>query len=141
MSGLCVFLLACVLPLSLASPDRQDPFLWLSALRGRGYVEGSLLADTTGGECPAECDCPPSFPIAMYCDGRGLTAMPNVPSRMKYLYLQHNEISAMPDSALANATNLVWVMMHHNALSTDKIGKRVGYSTQHKMTRHFTKSH
>ena len=141
MSGLCVFLLACVLPLSLASPGRQDPFLWLSALRGRGYVEGSLLADTTGGECPAECDCPPSFPIAMYCDGRGLTAMPNVPSRMKYLYLQHNEISAMPDSALANATNLVWVMMHHNALSTDKIGKRVGSSTQHNMTLDFTKSH
>ncbi|XP_064824048.1 fibromodulin-like [Oncorhynchus masou masou] len=125
MRGVCVFLLVCIMALSVAMPDRQDPFLWLSALHGRGYNEGSLLADTTGGECPDECDCPPSFPIAMYCDGRGLTAMPTVPSRMKYLYLQHNEITALPDSALANTTNLVWVMLHHNALSTDKIGKRV----------------
>ncbi|KAJ7999523.1 hypothetical protein DPEC_G00195310 [Dallia pectoralis] len=124
MHVVCGFLLAWALPLSFAIDDGNDPFHWLSALRSRGYAEGSLLADTTGGECPEVCDCPPTFPIAMYCDGRGLTAMPTVPSRMKYLYLQHNRISAMPDSALDNATNLVWLMMHHNELSTDKIGKR-----------------
>uniref|UniRef100_A0A8C2XKA5 Fibromodulin n=1 Tax=Cyclopterus lumpus TaxID=8103 RepID=A0A8C2XKA5_CYCLU len=76
-------------------------------------------ANTTGGECPDECDCPPSFPVAMYCDGRGLTAMPTIPSRMKYLYLQNNAITAVPDSALVNATNLVWLMMHYNQLTSD----------------------
>jgi len=114
MRVVCLFLCAALLPSSLA--QRMDPFAWL---RGN-----SLAKDTSGGECPAECDCPPSFPIAMYCDGRGLTAMPHVPSRMKYLYLQHNAISAISDTALANATNLVWLMMHHNQLSSDKISKK-----------------
>ncbi|KAK6321121.1 hypothetical protein J4Q44_G00080970 [Coregonus suidteri] len=94
------------------------------ALHGRGYAEGSLLADTTGGSVLRSVTARPPSPSLWYCDGRGLTTMPTVPSRMKYLYLQHNEITALPDSALANATNLVWVMLHHNALSTDKIGKR-----------------
>lgn len=126
MRVVCVFLLAALVPPSLS---QRDPFAWLSSLRSRGYHEGSLLADKTGGECPEECDCPPTFPIAMYCDDRGLTVMPTVPSRMKYLYLQHNAITALPDAALANATSLVWVMMHHNQLSSDRIGKKVEYRT------------
>uniref|UniRef100_A0A8C9XR42 Fibromodulin n=1 Tax=Sander lucioperca TaxID=283035 RepID=A0A8C9XR42_SANLU len=72
--------------------------------------------------CPDECDCPPSFPVAMYCDGRGLTVMPTIPSRVKYLYLQNNAITAVSDSALVNATNLEWLMMHHNQLTSDAIG-------------------
>ncbi|XP_049894087.1 fibromodulin a isoform X2 [Epinephelus moara] len=60
----------------------------------------------------------------MYCDGRGLTAMPTIPSRVKYLYLQNNAITAVPDSALVNATNVVWLMMHHNQLTSDGIGKK-----------------
>ncbi|KAI1890541.1 hypothetical protein AGOR_G00154750 [Albula goreensis] len=109
----------------LALCQRQDPFFWLSALRSRGYTYGSLQADTTGGDCPIECDCPPSFPIAMYCDSRNMQQVPYVPSRMKYLYLQHNEITGIPDGAFDNATGLVWVMMHQNKLSSDKIGKKV----------------
>ena len=105
MSVVCVFLFAALLPSSLS--QGRDPFQWLSGRQG-------YHADNTGGECPEECDCPPSFPIAMYCDGRGLTVMPTVPSRMKYLYLQHNAITALPDEALANATSLVWMMMHYN---------------------------
>uniref|UniRef100_A0A668AV59 Fibromodulin n=1 Tax=Myripristis murdjan TaxID=586833 RepID=A0A668AV59_9TELE len=96
----------------------------LRPLRIQGYYLGSLQADNTGGDCPPECDCPPTFPVAMYCDGRGLKVMPTIPSRMKYLYLQNNAITAVPDSSLVNATNLVWLMMHYNQLTSDKIGEK-----------------
>ncbi|XP_037304419.1 fibromodulin a [Pungitius pungitius] len=115
-----VFLGSALLPLSCS--QGQDPFAWLHGPQGLRY--GSLQPDTAGGECPDECDCPPSFPVAMYCDGRGLTAMPSIPSRMKYLYLQNNAINAVPDSALVNATNLVWLMMHYNQLTSDAIGEK-----------------
>uniref|UniRef100_A0A8C2XPC0 Fibromodulin n=1 Tax=Cyclopterus lumpus TaxID=8103 RepID=A0A8C2XPC0_CYCLU len=121
MCVVVVFLLSALLPLSCS--HERDPFAWLYGPHSLRF--GSLQADTTGGECPDECDCPPSFPVAMYCDGRGLTAMPTIPSRMKYLYLQNNAITAVPDSALVNATNLVWLMMHYNQLTSDAIGKKV----------------
>uniref|UniRef100_A0A8C2XKF8 Fibromodulin n=1 Tax=Cyclopterus lumpus TaxID=8103 RepID=A0A8C2XKF8_CYCLU len=120
MCVVVVFLLSALLPLSCS--HERDPFAWLYGPHSLRF--GSLQADTTGGECPDECDCPPSFPVAMYCDGRGLTAMPTIPSRMKYLYLQNNAITAVPDSALVNATNLVWLMMHYNQLTSDAIGKK-----------------
>ncbi|TDH14148.1 hypothetical protein EPR50_G00041400 [Perca flavescens] len=119
MRAVTVFLLSALLPLSCS--HGQDPFAWLYGPQSQRF--GSLQADTTGG-CPDECDCPPSFPVAMYCDGRGLTAMPTIPSRVKYLYLQNNAITAVSDSALVNATNLVWLMMHHNQLTSDAIGKK-----------------
>ncbi|XP_037648587.1 fibromodulin a [Sebastes umbrosus] len=122
MRGVIVFLLSALLPLSRSHGHGRDPFAWLYGPRSLRY--GSLQADTTGGDCPDECDCPPSFPAAMYCDGRGLTAMPTIPSRVKYLYLQNNAITAVPDSALVNATNLMWLMMHHNQLTSDAIGKK-----------------
>ncbi|XP_054473561.1 fibromodulin a [Anoplopoma fimbria] len=120
MRVVIVFLLSALLPLSHS--HGQDPFAWLYGPRSQRF--GSLQADTTGGECPEECDCPPTFPVAMYCDGRGLTAMPTIPSRVKYLYLQNNAITAVSDSALVNATNLVWLMMHHNQLTSDGIGAK-----------------
>lgn len=123
MRAAIVFLLSTLLPLSLS--HGRDPFAWLYSRRSGGYNYGSLQADTTGGACPDECDCPPTFPVAMYCDGRGLTAMPAIPSRIKYLYLQNNAITAVTDSALVNATNLVWLMMHHNQLTSDAIGMKV----------------
>ncbi|XP_036387853.1 fibromodulin a [Megalops cyprinoides] len=121
---LAVLLLAAAL-FELAACQRQDPFFWLSALRSRGYTHGVLQADTTGGECPIECDCPPSFPIAMYCDNRNIQSVPYIPSRIKYLYLQHNQITSIPDGAFDNATGLVWIMLHQNRISSDKVGKRV----------------
>lgn len=123
MRKVIFFLLFALLPLALS--HGSDPFAWLYSPRSQGYYYGSLQADTKGEPCPDECDCPPSFPVAMYCDGRGLTSMPAIPSRMKYLYLQNNAITALPDSALANATNLMWLMMHHNQLTSDAIGKKV----------------
>ncbi|XP_068171999.1 fibromodulin a [Antennarius striatus] len=116
-----VFLLSTLCALSTSR--EPDPLGWLYR-RSPGHQYESLQAETTGWTCPEECDCPPSFPVAMYCDGRGLTAMPNIPSRMKYLYLQNNAISAISDSALSNATNLVWLMLHHNQLTSDAIGEK-----------------
>ncbi|KPP58656.1 fibromodulin-like [Scleropages formosus] len=107
----------------LVCPKGYDPFFWLMALRNRGYGYGTLQADTRGGQCPAECDCPPSFPVAMYCDDRGLREVPYVPFRMKYLYLQRNRITSIQDGAFDNATNLVWVMLHRNQLDSNQIGK------------------
>ncbi|KAJ8260397.1 hypothetical protein GJAV_G00181650 [Gymnothorax javanicus] len=108
----------------LALCTRQDPFYWLPVYGGRGYSYGSLQADTAGGDCPLECDCHPTFPVAMYCDGRNLQQVPYIPSRIKYLYLQHNDISGIPDGAFDNATGLVWIMMHENSLSSDQVGKK-----------------
>ncbi|KAE8298752.1 Fibromodulin [Larimichthys crocea] len=122
MRVVIVFVLSALLPLSLC--HNWDPFAWLYGRQSQGYYYASLQADTAGGACPDECDCPPTFPVAMYCDGRGLKAMPTIPSRVKYLYLQNNAITAVPDSALVNATNLVWLMMHHNQLTSDGIGRK-----------------
>lgn len=123
MRVVIVFLLSALLPHSLS--HQPDPLAWVYTRRSQGHYYGSLQADTAGGACPDECDCPPTFPIAMYCDGRGLSTMPTIPSRVKYAYLQNNAITAVPDSTLANATNLVWLMMHHNQLTSDAIGKKV----------------
>ncbi|KAF7208466.1 fibromodulin a [Nothobranchius furzeri] len=122
-----VLLLSILLPLCLSRPP--DPLGWLFHRHRQEQYFGSLHADTRGGTCPDECDCPPSFPIAMYCDGRGLTAMPSIPSRIKYLYLQNNAITSLPDSALVNATNLVWLLLHHNQLTSDAIDQKVFLKT------------
>ncbi|KAL7837271.1 hypothetical protein SRHO_G00269820 [Serrasalmus rhombeus] len=58
----------------------------------------------------------------MYCDNRGLKQMPYIPSRMKYVYLQHNHIPTVSDDAFGNATNLVWVILHENHINT--VGKK-----------------
>ncbi|XP_047437759.1 fibromodulin a isoform X2 [Mugil cephalus] len=123
MHLVAVFLLSALLPLSLSHGN--DPLGWLYGRWSHKYSLASLQASSSGGECPEECDCPPTFPIAMYCDGRGLTAMPTIPSRIKYLYLQNNAITTVPDAAMANATSLVWLMLHHNQLTSEGIGKKV----------------
>ncbi|XP_055040411.2 fibromodulin a [Misgurnus anguillicaudatus] len=115
-------LIALLLALGLLNftlAQDRDPFHWLSALHSRGYA--SLQADNTGGQCPDECDCPPTFPTAMYCDNRNMKKVPYIPSRMKYVYLQHNEITSVPDNAFGNATNLEWVMLHQNHINS--VGK------------------
>ncbi|XP_048860288.1 fibromodulin a [Brienomyrus brachyistius] len=118
-----LFVVLLVALFDLTCCQRQDPFFWLMALRSRGYGPGALQADTTGGDCPIVCDCPPSFPVAMYCDDRGLQEVPYVPSRMKYVYLQYNKITRIRDDAFSNATRLVWVMLHRNQLRSDQISK------------------
>ncbi|XP_056886237.1 fibromodulin a isoform X2 [Takifugu flavidus] len=116
------FLLTVLLPLSLA--HLNDPLAWLYTRNTQGNDHASLQADAAISACPDVCDCPPTFPVAMYCDGRGLTAVPSIPSHIKYLYLQNNAITALPDSALVNATSLVWLMLHHNQLTSEAIGAK-----------------
>ena len=65
-------------------------------------------------DCPQECDCPPNFPTAMYCDNRNLKYLPFVPSRMKYVYFQNNQISSIQEGVFDNATGLLWIALHGN---------------------------
>ncbi|XP_047463014.1 fibromodulin isoform X2 [Mugil cephalus] len=102
--------------------QRHNQFQWLSQLRGRRQHAGWQDQDV---DCPLECDCPSAYPTAMYCHSRDLQHVPYVPSHIKYVYLQRNQITGIQDGVFDNATNLVWVVLFHNQLSSDKIGKNV----------------
>lgn len=104
--------------LHLALANGVDQLSWFYRMQPLAMME----PDSTGGDCPAECDCPPTFPIAMYCNNRGMKQIPYIPSRMKYIYLQHNQIATVSDEAFRNGTNLVWVMLHENQIA--KIGQK-----------------
>lgn len=102
--------------------QHYSQFQWLSRLRGRRR-HASWRVEVA--DCPLECDCPSAYPMAMYCQGRGLQHVPYVPSHIKYAYLQRNQIAGIQDGVFDNATNLVWVVLFHNRLESDKIGKNV----------------
>ncbi|KAF7693348.1 fibromodulin a [Silurus meridionalis] len=104
--------------LHLAFSNGVDQLFWVYRMQPLAIMG----PDNSGGDCPAECDCPPTFPVAMYCNNRGMIQMPYIPSRMKYIYLQHNLITTVSDEAFKNGTNLVWVMLHENQITN--IGKR-----------------
>ncbi|XP_041656398.1 fibromodulin [Cheilinus undulatus] len=106
----------------LGVSQQYSQFKWLSQLRGRRRHAGWQAEDV---DCPLECDCPSTYPTAMYCHGRNLQHVPYVPSHIKYAYLQRNQITSIQDGVFDNATNLVWVVLFHNKLSSDKIGKNV----------------
>lgn len=109
----------------LSYPHKPSPIHWLSYIRGRRRQPATLWMDRVGEDCPLECDCPSAYPTAMYCHSRNLQHVPFVPSRMKYVYLQRNQITGIQDGVFDNATNLVWVLLHQNQLNFDKIGKNV----------------
>lgn len=102
--------------------QNYSPFQWLSHLRGRRRHADWRAEDV---DCPLECDCPSTYPTAMYCHSRNLQHVPYVPSHIKYVYLQRNQITGIQDGVFDNATNLVWVVLFHNQISSDKIGKNV----------------
>ncbi|XP_040007774.1 fibromodulin [Xiphias gladius] len=115
-----LILLMGLVDLSIGQPYSQ--IQWLSILRGRRRHAGLQAEDV---DCPLECDCPSAFPTAMYCHNRNLQHVPYVPSHMKYVYLQRNQITGIQDGVFDNATNLVWVVLFHNQLNSDKIGKNI----------------
>uniref|UniRef100_G3NEG7 Fibromodulin n=1 Tax=Gasterosteus aculeatus TaxID=69293 RepID=G3NEG7_GASAC len=120
-----------VLLLTMAIVDlsvSQHYSQWLSQLRGRRQPLGWGAEDA---DCPLECDCPPSYPTAMYCNGRNLQHVPNVPSHIEYVYLQHNQIAGIRDGVFDDAPNLVWLMLFNNRLDSDKIGKSVFGKLKH----------
>ncbi|XP_007241342.4 fibromodulin [Astyanax mexicanus] len=138
MYGWLVLLLwAGSVGLATQQPDTQT---WLSYLRSRasnrvyGRYPGNYYASNYEDDedesaevldCPLECDCPSAYPYAMYCHSRNLRHVPFVPSRMKYVYLQNNQITGITDGVFDNATGLVWIILHMNQLKSDKISNKV----------------
>lgn len=106
----------------LSIGQHYSQFQWLSHLRGR-WRHASWRSEDV--DCPLECDCPSTYPTAMYCHSRNLQHVPYVPSHIKYVYLQRNQITGIQDGVFDNATNLVWVVLFHNQLNSDKISKNV----------------
>ncbi|PIO24204.1 Osteomodulin [Aquarana catesbeiana] len=72
-------------------------------------------------DCARECYCPPSSIITMYCDNRKLKSIPQIPSRIQQLYLQHNEIEAVNMKSFINATNVREINLSYNRLKSQKI--------------------
>ncbi|KAK7130033.1 hypothetical protein R3I93_019616 [Phoxinus phoxinus] len=69
--------------------------------------------------CPKECHCPPSFPNAVYCDNKGLKRIPVIPPYTWYLYLQNNLIDVLSTDALRNATQLRWINLNRNKITSE----------------------
>lgn len=102
--------------------QHHSSFQWLSQLRRRWQNAGW---QAEGIDCPLECDCPASYPTAMYCHSRNLQHIPYVPSHVKYVYLQRNQITGIQNGVFDNATDLAWVVLSHNKLTSDKISSSV----------------
>ncbi|XP_039559738.1 podocan-like [Passer montanus] len=75
--------------------------------------------------CAPECNCPLSYPTAMYCDNLKLKTIPIVPSGIKYLYLRNNMIEGIEENTFDNVTDLQWLILDHNHLENSKIKGRV----------------
>lgn len=120
MQSVVLLLIVGIVDLSIG--QRYSPFQWLSHLRGRRRHAGWQAEDV---DCPLECDCPSTSFTAMYCHNRNLQHVPYIPSHIKYVYLQHNQITGIQDGVFDNATNLAWVVLFHNQLNSEKIGKNV----------------
>ncbi|KAJ8386670.1 hypothetical protein AAFF_G00167860 [Aldrovandia affinis] len=83
----------------------------------------SNLLGPSGPNCAENCDCPMNFPTAMYCDRRGLKAMPSIPPNIKYLYLQNNQIKEIKAGAFVNVTDLRWLVLDNNHIATGNVEK------------------
>ncbi|KAF7210109.1 fibromodulin [Nothobranchius furzeri] len=120
MQILVLFLVLGVVDVNVS--QRYSSIQWLSHLRRRWHGADWQAEDI---DCPLECDCPAAYPTAMYCHSRNLQHVPFVPSHIKYVYLQRNQITGIQDGVFDNATNLVWVILSHNKLNADKISNNV----------------
>ncbi|KAE8623436.1 hypothetical protein XENTR_v10005604 [Xenopus tropicalis] len=131
MKLLLFLLFISVCNVSWCQYDEYDSHWWIAYLHSQQYSYGPsydyepVPALPTASDCPQECECPPNYPTAMYCDGRDLKYMPYVPARIKYAYFQNNHISAIPDGAFDNATGLVWLALHGNQIVSDKVGRKI----------------
>ncbi|XP_068450473.1 prolargin [Clinocottus analis] len=74
-------------------------------------------------DCPRECTCAPSYPNALNCENRNIRAIPAIPSRTHYLYLQNNYISEVTAEPFLNATEIRWVNLANNRIH--RIDKKV----------------
>lgn len=111
MFALGSILLAGLLSLSLAQYDYYDEY----------YIPSAPLEGVSSPTCAQECECPINFPTAMYCNERNLKFIPIVPTGIKYLYLQNNFIEEIKAGVFDNATDLRWLVLDNNNITSDKI--------------------
>ncbi|XP_016106383.1 lumican-like [Sinocyclocheilus grahami] len=111
MFALGFFLLAGLLCQSLGQYDYYDEY----------YVPSAPLEGVSSPICAQECECPLNFPTAMYCNERKLKFIPIVPSGIKYLYLQNNLIEEIKAGVFDNVTDLRWLVLDNNNITSDKI--------------------
>ncbi|XP_068172052.1 lumican [Antennarius striatus] len=103
--------------------------LWINRLLGepsvlnlQGRMDLSWFRVNNPQPCPQQCDCPIQWPTAIYCDHKGLADIPDhLPNRTQYLFLQYNNISSVSSSFLANNTDLRWLILDHNQLTSDQL--------------------
>ncbi|KAM9814193.1 prolargin [Neosynchiropus ocellatus] len=74
-------------------------------------------------DCPRECLCSPSYPNSLNCENRNIRAIPVIPFRTHYLYLQNNYISEVTAESFVNATDVRWVNLANNRIH--RIDKQV----------------
>ncbi|XP_061663029.1 keratocan [Syngnathoides biaculeatus] len=106
----------------------MDPFLKLFSAM---WLLGTVLSQDMQYEelmaqiraCPQECRCPSNFPRAVYCDNKGLKSIPQIPPLTWYLYLQNNQIQVVSADALRNATQLRWVNLSRNKITSEGVEK------------------
>lgn len=111
MCPLHVPLLAALISLALSQYDNYD-------------YQPVFMLGPSGPNCNQDCECPINFPSAMYCDSRKLKAVPFVPSGIKYLYLQNNQIDEIKAGVFDNVTDtLRWLILDNNQITNGKIQK------------------
>lgn len=81
--------------------------------------------------CPKECHCPHNFPHAVYCDNKGLKSVPKIPPHTWYLYLQNNLIEGLSADALQNATQLRWLNLNRNKITSEGVEEGVFSAMTH----------
>ncbi|CAL9703869.1 unnamed protein product [Knipowitschia caucasica] len=74
-------------------------------------------------ECPQVCKCSRSYPNTLFCENHNLRAVPVVPGRTRYLYLQNNYITELTAEAFVNATEVRWINLANNRIQ--RIDKQV----------------
>ena len=112
--GVFPLLLALIGGASSTYPDYYDYYDFPQSIYGR-----------SSPNCAPECNCPESYPTAMYCDELKLKSVPMVPPGIKYLYLRNNQIDHIDEKAFENVTDLQWLILDHNLLENSKIKGRV----------------
>ncbi|KAM6126256.1 osteomodulin [Phoenicopterus ruber ruber] len=91
-------------------PDHQQPYYF------NPNTQAEVPRFPFPVECARECFCPPAFPLSMYCDHRKLKTIPNIPSHVQQLYLQNNDIEAVPAGPFINVTFLREINLSHNRI-------------------------
>nr|XP_057911145.1 prolargin [Doryrhamphus excisus] len=74
-------------------------------------------------DCPRECLCSPNYPNSLNCENRNIRAVPAIPPRTHYLYLQNNYISEVTAEPFLNATEVRWINLANNRIH--RIDKQV----------------